>query len=121
EELTRQGFKNLVICPLGVDADLFVRNPGAPDEKLERPVFAYFSRLAPEKSPENFLKLSLPGTKLVIGDGPDRKKLQKKYPEAQFVGFQRAQALVDWLSRVDVLVFPSRTETFGLVVIEALA
>ncbi len=120
-ELARQGFKHLVVCPLGVDTDLFVRNPGAPDQKLGRPVFAYFSRLAPEKSPENFLKLKLPGTKLVIGDGPDRKRLEKKYPEAKFVGFQRGQGLVDWLSLVDVVVMPSRTETFGLVVIEALA
>ncbi|HEY4501753.1 MAG TPA: glycosyltransferase family 1 protein [Candidatus Paceibacterota bacterium] len=120
-ELERQGFKNLVVCPLGVDTGLFVRNPGAPDKQLERPVFAYFSRLAPEKSPENFLRLSLPGTKLVIGDGPDRKKLENKYPEAKFVGFQRGQGLVDWLSVVDVVVMPSRTETFGLVVIEALA
>ncbi len=120
-ELARQGFKNLVVCPLGVDANLFVRNPEAPQVQMERPVFAFFSRLAPEKSPENFLKLTLPGTKLVIGDGPDRKKLEKKYPSAKFVGFQRGQDLVNWLSLVDVVVMPSRTETFGLVVIEALA
>jgi glycosyltransferase involved in cell wall biosynthesis len=121
QELERQGFKNLVVCPLGVDADLFVRNPNAPQQQLERPVFAFFSRLAPEKSPENFLKLNLPGTKLVIGDGPDRKRLERKYPEAKFAGFQRGQDLVDWLSLVDVVVMPSRTETFGLVVIEALS
>ncbi len=120
-ELERQGFKNLVVCPLGVDTNLFVRNPDAPKVLMERPVFAFFSRLAPEKSPENFLKLALPGTKLVIGDGPDRKKLEKKYPEAKFVGFQRGQDLVNWLSLVDVVVMPSRTETYGLVVIEALA
>lgn len=120
-ELERQGFKHLVICPLGVDTTLFVRNPQTPATQLPRPVFAFFSRLAPEKSPENFLKLNLPGTKLVIGDGPDRKRLQKKYPEAKFVGFQRGQDLVNWLSVVDVVVMPSRTETFGLVVIEALA
>lgn len=120
-ELERQGFKHLAVCPLGVDADLFVRNPQAPSVRLERPVFAFFSRLAPEKSPESFLKLSLPGTKLVIGDGPDRKKLERKYPDAKFVGFQHGQDLVNWLSLVDVVVMPSRTETFGLVVIEALA
>lgn len=120
-ELERQGFKNLVVCPLGVDTDLFIKNPQAPAQDLERPVFAFFSRLGPEKSPEDFLKLDLPGTKLVIGDGPDRKKLEKKYPKAKFVGFKRGQELVDWLSVVDVVVMPSRTETFGLVVIEALA
>lgn len=121
EELARQGFKHLAVCPLGVDTSLFVRNPQAPKRELGRPVFAFFSRLAPEKSPEDFLKLDLPGAKLVIGDGPDRKRLEKKYPKAKFVGFQRGQALVDWLSLVDVVVMPSRTETFGLVVIEALA
>lgn len=120
-ELERQGFRHLVVCPLGVDTDLFVKNPDAPRQDMERPVFAFFSRLAPEKSPENFLKLDLPGTKLVIGDGPDRKKLEKKYPKAKFVGFKRGQELVDWLSIVDVVVMPSRTETFGLVVIEALS
>lgn len=121
QELERQGFKNLAVCPLGVDTAMFVRNPQAPAVELEHPVFAFFSRLAPEKSPEDFLKLDLPGTKLVIGDGPDRKRLEKRYPEAKFVGFQRGQALVNWLSQVNVVVMPSRTETFGLVVIEALA
>jgi glycosyltransferase involved in cell wall biosynthesis len=121
EELERQGFRHLAVCPLGVDTSLFARNPQAPKRELERPVFAFFSRLAPEKSPEEFLRLDLPGAKLVIGDGPDRKRLEKKYPGAKFVGFQRGQALVDWLSAVDVVVMPSRTETFGLVVIEALA
>jgi glycosyltransferase involved in cell wall biosynthesis len=121
EELARQGFKNLAVCPLGVDTGLFERQGRAPSGSLERPVFAFFSRLAPEKSPEEFLRLDLPGTKLVIGDGPDRRRLEKKYPAAKFVGFQRGQALVDWLSGVDVVVMPSRTETFGLVVIEALA
>lgn len=121
-ELGRQGFANLVVCPLGVDTDLFSKNHASDKGKgLERPVFAFFSRVAPEKSPEDFLKLDLPGTKLVIGDGPDRKRLQKKYPRAVFAGFQRGQDLVDWLSCVDVVVMPSRTETFGLVVLEALS
>jgi glycosyltransferase involved in cell wall biosynthesis len=89
---------------------------------LPKPVFAYFSRLAPEKSPEEFLKLDLQGTKLVIGDGPLRKKLEKKYGgKNKFVGYKHGQELVDWLSLADVLVFPSRTETFGLVALEALA
>ena len=121
EELARQGFKNLAVCPLGVDTSLFVRAPQAHDRGLARPVFAFFSRVAPEKSPEEFLKLDLPGTKLVIGDGPDRKRLEKKYPKAVFAGFQRGRDLADWLSSVDVVVMPSRTETFGLVVIESLA
>ena len=79
KELEADGFKNVVVVPLGVDLNQFVRNPATPIPHLQKPVFIYFSRLAPEKSPEEFLKLKLPGTKLVIGDGPDKKRLEKKY------------------------------------------
>ncbi len=122
-ELELMGYKNTIgVVPLGVDVDQFVRNPKPSLPPLPKPVFLYFSRLAPEKSPEEFLKLELPGTKLVIGDGPDRMKLEKKYGDKnKFVGYKRGQELVDWLSLADVFVFPSRTETFGLVVLEALA
>jgi len=122
KELESAGFKNLVLMPLGVDTKLFTRNPAPPLPPLPKPVFAYFSRLAPEKSPEEFLKLDLPGTKLVIGSGPLRKNLEKKYgKENMFVGYKHGQELVDYLSLADVFVFPSRTETFGLVALEALA
>jgi glycosyltransferase involved in cell wall biosynthesis len=121
-ELESVGFKNLLIMPLGVDTTLFTKNPSPVLPPLPKPVFVYFSRLAPEKSPEEFLKLKLPGTKLVIGDGPLRKRLEKKYAEENmFVGYKHGQELVDWLSLADVFVFPSRTETFGLVALEALA
>ncbi|MHB0865416.1 MAG: glycosyltransferase family 4 protein [Minisyncoccota bacterium] len=121
-ELASIGFANLAVMPLGVDTELFVRNMASPLPPLPKPVFVYFSRLAPEKSPEEFMKLTLPGTKLVIGDGPLRKKLEEKYGTThQFVGYKRGQELVDWLSSADVFVFPSRTETFGLVSLEALA
>lgn len=122
QELEKGGFKNLVIMPLGVDTDLFKRNPEPALEALPHPVFVYFSRLAPEKNPEAFLKLDLPGMKLVIGDGPLRKKLEREYGDSHiFVGYKRGQDLVDWLSLSDVFVFPSLTETFGLVALEALA
>jgi glycosyltransferase involved in cell wall biosynthesis len=122
KELLSIGYKNLVVMPLGVDTKLFTRNPAPPFPKPPEPVFVFFSRLAPEKSPEEFLKLDLPGTKLVIGDGPDRKKLEAQYGDTNtFVGYKTGQELVDWLSLADVFVFPSRTETFGLVVLEALA
>ncbi len=121
-ELESTGFKNLVVMPLGVDVELFIRNPEPSVPALPKPVFVYFSRLAPEKSPEEFMKLSLPGTKLVIGDGPLRKELEKKYgAENKFVGYKQGRELVDWLSLSDVFVFPSRTETFGLVSLEALS
>ena len=122
-ELETAGFrKNIIVVPLGVDTERFVRNPAPPLPALPGPVFLFFSRLAPEKSPEEFLKLALPGTKLVIGDGPDRQKLEKKYGrENMFVGYKQGEELIDWLSLSHVLVFPSRTETFGLVILEALS
>lgn len=122
-ELESTGFENnMVIVPLGVDVAHFVRNPSPPLPALPKPVFLFFSRLDPEKSPEEFLKLALPGTKLVIGDSLDRAKLEKKYGNKNmFVGYKHGKELVDWLSLADVFVFPSRTETFGLVALEALA
>jgi len=118
-ELEAQGFKNLVLCPLAVDTDLFRPIPGA---EHREPIFSYFGRLAPEKSPEDFLALDLPGKKVVIGDGPLRASLEKKYGgNAQFLGYLRGPKLVAALSRSSVVVFTSRTETFGLVVLEALA
>ncbi|MES2203312.1 MAG: glycosyltransferase family 1 protein [Patescibacteria group bacterium] len=119
--LDSDGYANVVVVPLGVDTERFTRNPNTSVPKLPGPVFVYFGRMAPEKSPEEFLKLDLPGSKMVIGDGPLRKPLQKKYPKATFVGFKTGQGLVDYLSICDVFVFPSRTETFGLVQLEAMA
>jgi glycosyltransferase involved in cell wall biosynthesis len=121
-EVEAMGFKHIVVAPLGVDTKLFTRNPTPTLPPLPKPVFVFFSRLAMEKSPEEFLKLELPGTKLVIGDGPDRAKLEAEYGmKNKFVGYKSGQELIDWLSLTDVLVFPSRTETFGLIALEALA
>ncbi len=121
KDLELQAFKHLALWPLGVDAELFKRNPET-SVSLPKPVFVLFGRLAPEKSPEEFLKLSLPGSKLVIGDGPMRGALEKKYGDtAIFTGYKVGKELVDWLSACDVAVFPSRTETFGLTIVEALA
>lgn len=126
QELAGQGFTKLAVVPLGVDTRLFVRNPAPAVPKFAKPVYVFFSRLAPEKSPEEFLTLPLAGTKLVIGDGPDRTALEKKYGvtnggDSTFVGYKTGQELVDYLSSADVMVFPSRTETFGLAALEALA
>jgi glycosyltransferase involved in cell wall biosynthesis len=121
-ELEAGGLGNVALWPLGVDTELFAPKPASPMPALPKPVFVFFGRLACEKSPDEFLKLDLPGTKLVIGDGPERARLQARFgTEALFVGYQHGQDLVDWLSLGDVMVFPSRTDTFGLVILEALA
>ena len=122
QELEAQGFTNLVVWTLGVDTNLFARNPHPPLPSLEKPVCAYFGRVAQEKNVEEFLAASLPGSKIVIGDGPELNRLEKKYGQTvRFVGRKTGQELVDWLSLCDVVVFTSRMDTFGLTIIESLA
>ena len=119
-ELTTRGFKNLRMWSRGVDVALF--KPGAKDWlDLPRPVFLYVGRVAIEKSVEEFLKLDLPGSKLVVGDGPQLAELRARYPAARFVGPKFDTELARHYAASDVFVFPSRTDTFGLVVLEALA
>src|SRR3989338_5835590 len=122
-QLAARGFKNLVVWPFGVDTELFRRNESSTiDTGLPKPIFVYFGRIAKEKSIEEFLDAPLPGSKLVIGDGPYRGHLESKYGRiARFVGYKKGQELVDWLSVCDVYVFPSRSETFGLTVLEGFA
>ncbi len=96
------------------------RARGAPLD-LPRPIFLTVGRLAVEKNLEAFLKLDLPGSKLVVGDGPARNALAKAYPDAVFLGSRRGEALAEIYAAADVFVFPSRTDTFGLVLLEALA
>ena len=121
-DLECRGFRHLYVWPIGVDTDLFSRNENSPIPKFQAPVFLYFGRLAIEKNVDEFFECKLPGTKLVIGDGPDRKRLEKRYgKDAHFVGYKYGKELVNWLSICDVLVFPSDTETTGLVMLEAMA
>lgn len=123
ELLQKRGFKNLQLVPLGIDTSFFKKNPDAKLLKgLTRPIFVFLGRLAPEKNIEAFLDCNLPGFKLVIGDGPSRKKLEEKYTDrVMFVGYKSGQELVDLLSASDVFVFPSMTDTFGLVILEGMA
>lgn len=122
QELENHRFKNVVVAPLGVDIALFQKNPETHVTPPQKPIFVYAGRLAVEKTVERFLDCALPGTKIVIGDGPVRKKLEKTYTrDTLFLGEKTQKEIVDWLSVSDVFVFPSTTDTFGLVILEALA
>ncbi len=120
ELLEHHGFRNLAQWSRGVDTELF--RPG--EERfhdLRRPVFLYVGRVAVEKNLPAFLGLDLPGTKLVVGDGPQRPELERRFPDAVFVGAKTGAELASYYQRADVFVFPSRTDTFGLVMAEAMA
>ncbi|ALK08741.1 glycosyltransferase family 4 protein [Blastochloris viridis] len=119
-DLRTRGFRNVMRWTRGVDADLFRPRLDA-DLGLKRPVFLYVGRVAVEKNVEAFLALDLPGTKLVVGDGPSRATLERRYPEARFVGAKDSDELAIHYAGADVLVFPSRTDVFGNVMLEALA
>jgi glycosyltransferase involved in cell wall biosynthesis len=118
-ELRARGFRNVVLWPRGVDARLF--HPRQADLGLPRPVFLCVGRVAVEKNLEAFLELDLPGTKVIVGDGPARAVLARKYPQAVFLGARQGEELARAYAAADVFVFPSRTDTFGLVLLEALA
>ena len=118
-ELRQRGFRNVVLWPRGVDAKLF--HPREVDLGLPRPIFVCVGRVAVEKNLEAFLDLDLPGTKLIVGDGPARAQLARKYPQAVFLGSRQGEELAQAYAASDVFVFPSRTDTFGLVLLEALA
>src|SRR3989338_334445 len=124
-EVQQRGFLHVLVWPIGVDTALFEKNLESPVKQKyhsSHPVFIYLGRVSREKNVEAFLKLRLPGIKLIIGDGPLRNSLEGKYrKEAMFVGYKKGKELVNLLSVGDVLVFPSKTDTFGLVIIEALA
>jgi glycosyltransferase involved in cell wall biosynthesis len=118
-ELRARGFRNVVLWPRGVDARQF--HPRTVDLGLPRPVFLCVGRVAVEKNLEAFLELELPGTKVIVGDGPARGALARKYPQAVFLGARQGEELAEAYAGADVFVFPSKTDTFGLVLLEALA
>jgi len=119
-DLAGHGFKNLRIWSRGVDVERFRPIAGA-RHPYPGPIWIAVGRVAVEKNIEAFLALDLPGTKLVVGDGPARSQLARQYPEAKFLGALTGEALVRAYAGSDVFVFPSRTDTFGLVTLEALA
>lgn len=119
-ELEARGFKNLVTWTRGVDRAVFQPRPPV-DLNLPGPIFLTVSRVAPEKNLEAFLDLDLPGSKVVVGDGPSLPELKRRYPAVHFAGSQTGEMLARYYSTADVFVFPSKTDTFGIVLIEALA
>jgi glycosyltransferase involved in cell wall biosynthesis len=119
-ELAERGFSNLALWTRGVDVDLF-RPDLAITLDFPRPIFAVAGRVAVEKNLEAFLSLDLPGTKIVIGSGPREQELKCRFPDVKFLGLLEKETLAAHLAAVDVFVFPSRTDTFGLVQLEALA
>jgi glycosyltransferase involved in cell wall biosynthesis len=118
-ELRARGFRNVVLWPRGVDSNHF--HPRAVDLGLPRPIFVCVGRVAVEKNLEAFLDLDLPGTKLIVGDGPERAALARRYPQAVFLGARQGEELAEAYAAADVFAFPSKTDTFGLVLLEALA
>jgi glycosyltransferase involved in cell wall biosynthesis len=119
-ELAVRGFRNIRRWSRGVDTELF-RPRGKGFDSLPRPIHLYVGRIAVEKNIEDFLRLDLPGSKLVVGDGPQLPELRRKYPDARFVGVKLGEELAAHYAAADLFVFPSRTDTFGLVLLEALA
>lgn len=123
DELTAQGIGPLAHWSRGVDVAVFQPDHAPPDLffKLKRPIQLYVGRVAVEKNIKAFLSNTHPGSKVVVGDGPALAGLKERFPEAHFLGRRMVEALAACYAGADVFVFPSRTDTFGLVMIEALA
>ena len=119
-ELRARGFARIVRWRRGVDTQLFRPRPKSLLE-LPRPVAVYVGRVAVEKNIEAFLGMRWRGSKVVIGDGPERARLQERFPDAHYAGYRFGEDLAAHLAAADVMVFPSLTDTFGLVNLEALA
>ncbi len=129
--LEERGFTRLAVWARGVDTTLFHPNKRAVETKtaghedvyagLERPIWVNVGRVAVEKNIEAFLDLDLPGTKVVVGKGPQEAALRKRYPDIVFTGAKFGEELARHFADADVFVFPSLTDTFGLVIIEAMA
>jgi glycosyltransferase involved in cell wall biosynthesis len=121
-ELTHFGFRNMSRWTRGIDTSQYHPRPLEPEPfGLKRPIFLSVGRVAVEKNLPAFLDLDLPGTKLVVGDGPDREKLERRHPDVHFTGSKFGEELAAIYAQADVFVFPSKTDTFGNVILEALS
>ncbi len=121
QELENRGFTDLRAWSRGVDLAQFRPEPREAWAGLPRPIFIYVGRVAVEKNIAAFLDLDLPGSKVVVGEGPQLASLRRQYPAVHFDGVRHGEALAQAYAGADVMVFPSRTDTFGLVMLESLA
>ena len=120
QDLHERGFQDLCYWGRGVDLSLFhPRDKAALD--FAKPRLLYVGRVAVEKNIDAFLDLEVEGTKIVVGDGPQRADLEEAYPDVQFLGLKEGEELAEIYASCDLFVFPSRTDTFGIVLLEALA
>jgi len=122
-ELSQWGIRNVARWTRGVDLDVFrpIAEPSMLVHGLPRPLFLWVGRVSVEKNIDAYLNLDLPGTKVVAGVGPELELLKRRHPEVRFLGVLSREELAQLYSSVDVFVFASRTDTFGLVLLEALA
>jgi glycosyltransferase involved in cell wall biosynthesis len=120
-ELRARGFGHLELWSRGVDPQRFRRGAKTWFSDLPGPHLLYVGRVAAEKNIEAFLSLQVEGSKIVVGDGPERVRLQRMFPDAVFLGYRHGDELGAIYRSADVMVFPSRTDTFGNVITEALA
>jgi len=120
DDLVTNGFERVRLWSRGIDQDVFHPQPGRRLDS-EPPIFLYVGRVAVEKNVEAFLELDLPGSKWVVGTGPALARIRERFPEANYLGLLDREELARVYAAADVFVFPSRTDTFGLVLLEAMA
>jgi glycosyltransferase involved in cell wall biosynthesis len=125
DELAAQRFKNIIPWSRGVDTDLFHpakrKDDRGPFAGMKQPIWLNVGRVAVEKNIAAFLETDLPGTKVVVGDGPQLDALKLKHKDAHFLGVKQGEELAACFANADCFVFPSLTDTFGLVILEAMA
>ena len=120
DDLVANGFNNVKLWSRGVDGDIFRPQPS---KRLDSkpPIFLYVGRVAVEKNVEAFLELDLPGSKWVVGTGPALERIKSRFPTVNYLGVLEREDLAMVYAAADVFVFPSKTDTFGLVLLEAMA